>query len=250
VDEDKSLTCQGSCPFNSVTAFRKGNEEGDFHGGWKYDREVIKTSHVPFDPGFGRSLVSFITSNTPGKGHTRPVTVGDIGAGVGQLGAWLIEEKVTNVSWYGWDGGENIQSFVGEKVDLIGQEAMLVPHICWIDASSDISLWLSQMCAAPYDWVVSVEVGEHVPADRMDFFVDNLVRMARHGVILTWAVPGQGGRYHVNEMDNAAVIEVMKQRELEYDETPSINMRNSVEKLGWLRNTIMVFRKSSRGSGL
>jgi len=128
-------------------------------------------------------------------------------------------------------------------VSLVGQDSMLVPQVCWIDASSDISLWMSQMCGAPYDWVVSVEVGEHIPAERMDYFLDNLVVLARYGVILTWAVPGQGGRFHINELSNEVVVEHMKLRELDYDQLQSMEMRKSVERLGWLRNTIMVFRK-------
>ena len=79
---------------------------------------VIQSSHVPFDPGFARSLVNFITLNTPGKDSVS-VTLGDMGAGVGQLGGWLRDNQVTNVTWRGWDGGNNIESFVGKKVRYI-----------------------------------------------------------------------------------------------------------------------------------
>ena len=38
-------------------------------------------------------------------------------------------------------------------------------------------LWLGRR----WDWVMSVEVGEHIPSDKEDFFIDNLVRHACKG---------------------------------------------------------------------
>ena len=66
----------------------------------------------------------------------------------------------------------------------------MVPPLCWVDASSDLRPWLDDVCGAPYDWVVSVEVasvglglvtlrqvGEHIPPARTAAFLDNLVRL-------------------------------------------------------------------------
>jgi SAM-dependent methyltransferase len=49
-----------------------------------------------------------------------------------------------------------------------------------------------------FDLVQSLEVAEHLPADRAAGFVDNLVR---HGdlILFSAAVPHQGGEHHVNE---------------------------------------------------
>ncbi len=49
-----------------------------------------------------------------------------------------------------------------------------------------------------FDFVITVEVAEHLPADAADIFVDSLVR---HGnlVLFSAAIPGQGGNGHVNE---------------------------------------------------
>ena len=49
-----------------------------------------------------------------------------------------------------------------------------------------------------FDLVQSLEVAEHLPADKADLFVDNLVA---HGDIILFsaAVPHQGGEHHVNE---------------------------------------------------
>ena len=41
--------------------------------------------------------------------------------------------------------------------------------------------------------VMSLEVGEHIPADYEAIFLDNLARHAKEGVLLSWARPNQGG---------------------------------------------------------
>ena len=38
-----------------------------------------------------------------------------------------------------------------------------------------------------YDWVISLEVGEHIPAKFEHIYIDNLFRHAKEGVILSWA---------------------------------------------------------------
>jgi hypothetical protein len=49
-----------------------------------------------------------------------------------------------------------------------------------------------------FDLVQTLEVAEHLPHDKADLFVDNLVR---HGdvILFSAAVPHQGGEHHVNE---------------------------------------------------
>lgn len=49
-----------------------------------------------------------------------------------------------------------------------------------------------------FDLVVSLEVAEHLPADRAGVFVANLCRHA-DVVVFSAAIPGQGGTGHVNE---------------------------------------------------
>lgn len=49
-----------------------------------------------------------------------------------------------------------------------------------------------------FDLVQTLEVAEHLPEDKADLFVDNLIR---HGdvILFSAAVPHQGGEHHVNE---------------------------------------------------
>jgi SAM-dependent methyltransferase len=49
-----------------------------------------------------------------------------------------------------------------------------------------------------FDLAVSVEVAEHLPEERADSFVRDLIRLAPV-ILFSAAIPGQGGTYHVNE---------------------------------------------------
>lgn len=48
-----------------------------------------------------------------------------------------------------------------------------------------------------FDWAVSLEVAEHLPPDRAFTFVEDLC-VAADTVVFSAAIPGQGGRGHVN----------------------------------------------------
>lgn len=95
---------------------------------------------------------------------------------------------------------------------------------------------------------MSLEVGEHIPAEFEDVFVDNLVRHAEKGILLTWATEGQYGHHHVNNHNNDYIINKMRGRGFEYDAHVSEEMRK-VATLEWFKHTIMVFwHKSSKTS--
>ena len=53
-----------------------------------------------------------------------------------------------------------------------------------------------------YDWVISLEVGEHIPKEYENIFIENLHKNNIRGIVLSWAIKGQGGDGHVNEQDN------------------------------------------------
>jgi len=211
----------------------------DVEGGWKYDKDVIHDNHVAFDDGFGDEIVRYIQENTPNK-KGQVATMVDIGAGVGQLGAWLRENNVKTIEWQGYDGGSNVNDFCGQTV-MLREWEILVPKVCFLDASKPV--YEKDLPGAPFDWVLSVEVGEHIPVDGQNNFIDNLVRLSAHGIILSWALPGQGGHMHVNEQPNEVIVKLMEERGMRYDYTESMKMRQEVQDLGWLRNTVMVFTK-------
>lgn len=94
-----------------------------------------------------------------------------------------------------------------------------------------------------YDWVLCLEVGEHIPKDYEQVLFDNICAHAAHGVVLSWAVPGQLGRGHVNERSNEYVKIAMDNQNFWYDHEWSVAFRG-VARLPWFKNTLMVFKRS------
>ncbi|KAK7004444.1 hypothetical protein BgiMline_005964 [Biomphalaria glabrata] len=89
-----------------------------------------------------------------------------------------------------------------------------------------------------FDWVVSIEVAEHIPAKFEEIYLDNLARHAREGIILSWAVPGQKGLSHVNNKALADVIIEMSKRGFHIDVQAGEPLRKA-SLFGWLRSRLL-----------
>lgn len=95
-----------------------------------------------------------------------------------------------------------------------------------------------------FDFVMCLEVGEHIPAQFEDALFQNMDRLCRSGgiVLLSWAVEGQPGYGHVNCHNNAYVKSKFY----------AMGYENAVEhedifrqqtQLWWFRDTLMLFKK-------
>ena len=104
----------------------------------------------------------------------------DVGAG---HGAWAAEWLAAGVG-----------RVVAVDGDYVRREQLVIPANCFV--AHDLSTRLD--LKRKFDLVQSLEVAEHLPADKADLFVANLVR---HGdvILFSAAVPHQGGEHHVNE---------------------------------------------------
>lgn len=91
-----------------------------------------------------------------------------------------------------------------------------------------------------YDLVMCLEVGEHVPKEHEQVFIDNVCAFASKDLILSWAIPGQGGKGHVNEHGNEYVIKQLWEKGFRWDKGRSNDLRESAS-LRWLKKTLMVF---------
>ena len=95
----------------------------------------------------------------------------------------------------------------------------------------------------PYDWVLCLEVCEHVPAEFENKVVANLHRANTKGIILSWAKKGQGGLGHFNEQDNEYVKGVFQSLGYHNNMFVETVLRNSVNTCSWFKDTVMVFEK-------
>ena len=103
-----------------------------------------------------------------------------------------------------------------------------------------LDLTLPQYWLPRYDWVLSVEVLEHIPAESEKEALDNIDRAAGHGVVLSWAIPGQIGFQHINNRPHTYVREVMTRRGFIVDLNASNVLRQKAAYPNHKRN-LMVF---------
>jgi len=104
-----------------------------------------------------------------------------------------------------------------------------------------LDLVLPQFWLPRHDWVLSLEVVEHIPSQFETTVLDNIVRPAIVGVVLSWAVPGQGGYSHVNEKSAQYSEEQMRIRGLKLDGETTTHLRQ-IATLPWMRNNVAVYR--------
>lgn len=93
-----------------------------------------------------------------------------------------------------------------------------------------------------YDLVLCLEVGEHIPKKHEQKFIDNVARFTAKDLIMSWAVPGQGGKGHFNERPNSYIIDQMEKRDFTYKIDISNELRKHTEHK-WFRNTVMAFER-------
>jgi hypothetical protein len=93
-----------------------------------------------------------------------------------------------------------------------------------------------------YDWVISIEVAEHIPKEFENIYLNNLVKHAKEGIIISWASEGQGGFSHVNERNFEYVKTKMKSLGLKHDYNSSIHFKKNANLI-WLKNNLNVFYK-------
>jgi SAM-dependent methyltransferase len=138
-----------------------------------------------YNPDFYRYLASFAIRSAE---HIVPFllnaeltirSVADIGCG---QGAWLSVWRKAGVSVIGVDGPH-----VDQRDLMIGTE-----EFCVADLNFPIDL------GRHFDLVQSLEVAEHLPAERASDFIQGLTTHAPI-VMFSAAVPGQGGEHHINE---------------------------------------------------
>ncbi len=98
-----------------------------------------------------------------------------------------------------------------------------------------------------YDWILCLEVAEHIHREYESTFLGNLVRHVRRGIVLSWARLGQGGLAHVNNRRPEYVIDEMGKRGFALDKGATELLQNSCI-ITWLRNNVKVYLREDISS--
>jgi 2-polyprenyl-3-methyl-5-hydroxy-6-metoxy-1,4-benzoquinol methylase len=96
----------------------------------------------------------------------------------------------------GCSSGQYIRSIIKDGFSGKGFDA--TPGIA-DDVIEELDISRPQTFHEQQGTVVCLEVGEHIPASKQNAFIRNLTALTRKKLILSWAIPGQGGNRHINE---------------------------------------------------
>lgn len=93
-------------------------------------------------------------------------------------------------------------------------------------------------------YVISLEVGEHIPAEYEQVFIDNICRHCSQRMVISWALPGQRGLGHVNCRPNEYVIGEIEKRGFQFNKHATDFLRSDIENhVTYFKSTLMVFDK-------
>ncbi len=95
------------------------------------------------------------------------------------------------------------------------------------------------------DWVLCLEVMEHIPPEFEHDALYMLDHCNREGIVMSWAYRGQGGTGHVNEKNVDEVITTFRNIGYTYDLEASVNAKRNCPRyreMGGMR----VFRKCQK----
>jgi hypothetical protein len=95
--------------------------------------------------------------------------------------------------------------------------------------------------------VICIEVGEHIPIEFEQVFIDNICEQVIKGgqLILSWAHEGQQGYGHVNCRPDWYVIEEFHKRGFLHMQNRTSEVRSVIEgHVAYLRENIFVFHKA------
>lgn len=185
------------------------------HGYWIGTNIVCEHK---FDRQLGNAICDFLK-------FEKTQSIVDFGCGLGDYTKLMLKN---NFDCEGYDGNPNSPELTEGLVQVL-------------DLSQPFDL---EKC---YDWVVCLEVGEHLPKQYEQTLIDNLHRHNTQGIILSWAIKGQDGYGHFNTQDNWYIKAIFKDLGYEND----LEVENYLRKLAflpWFKNTVMVFRKNITSS--
>ena len=132
-------------------------------------------------------------------------SLSDFGAGMGQYGHALLSLDSRH-RWIGYDGAGNIEEVSNGFMHFF-----------------DLSLPLS---LPRTDWVMSLEVGEHIPPEHEMMFLRNLHAHNCRGLVLSWAYLGKWGVGHVNAHSTRYLVGALSKLGYRVDENATSFLRD------------------------
>jgi hypothetical protein len=169
-----------------------------------------ETNTHEYDASLARAIIKFFP-------HVKYVA--DIGCGNGRYTQNFINH---GISCDGYDGSPLTPELTGGMCEVM-------------DFSRPVNI-------GKFDLVLSLEVGEHIPAEYEQIFINNICNASNKFLLLSWAIEGQHGIGHVNCHSNEYIISELQLRGFTHIKWFSEILRDEAT-LPWFKDTLMVFYK-------
>ena len=153
----------------------------------------------------------------------------------------IVKEKNPRLVYdFGCGYGEYLKDIFELGIEAMGFEAH--PNKIIYDNIKELDLSIPVTLEKNADISISLEVGEHIPVEFEQIFINNICNNTSNILILSWAIEGQSGNGHVNCRNNDYIISEMDKRGFIFD--PSIlEIRKGFDQDCWFFNSLMLFNK-------
>ena len=111
--------------------------------------------------------------------------------GCGCLGLYVKKYLENDLNTIGYDGNPYTEKLTNGKCKVL-------------DLTDDFNV------NEKFSWIICLELGEHIPKEFEDKLINNLNNNCTNGIILSWAVKGQGGHGHFNCQNNDYIKNIFK----------------------------------------
>mmetsp|Transcript_16572 Transcript_16572/g.24776 ORF Transcript_16572/g.24776 Transcript_16572/m.24776 type:complete len:386 (-) Transcript_16572:72-1229(-) len=184
------------------------------------DRTIpVPKGHAPASQNMLDMLMPFVEEE-------KISSLSDFGAGLGQYGMALERAYPKTLIYRGYDGSGDVEVYTQG-------------FLRFFDLSIPLNLPMS-------DWVMSLEVGEHIPNHLEGMVIRNLHAHNCRGILLSWGTPGQGGLNHINLHDNQYLIDIFTSLGYVHDVSVSEKFRSAMTTDGsWFATSLVVLRRKN-----
>lgn len=92
--------------------------------------------------------------------------------------------------------------------------------------------------------VISLEVGEHIPEQYEQIFLNTITEHCSSILVLSWALPNQAGIGHVNCKEQSYIISEIEKRGFKFNEARTEFLKDAnYVNTPWFKTTILTFDK-------
>jgi len=205
----------------SVYSFSEAHSssEAGVHG--EYAPLLLKRSMFMLEQGsLDKPFLRYLIRHVLTAGQT----IGDFGANVGHDSMWLNETGL--VESFAFDGIPGVERLSGGRV-------------------KEVQLAVPMDLGRSFDWIMCLEVGEHMPKGSEDTLLENIARHARLGAIISWATPDFPSPHHPNTLSVAESTRLVHRHGFTQDVPLTLGLRAAAE-IEWLKQTAAVYRKDPK----